>query len=83
MVTSFLMRARGATAGILVFSLISSALAPSFAATDEERSAARAAASQGADAFDAGKWQDAVDMLEAHFPYASIVDLTIEEDQDG
>jgi hypothetical protein len=57
------MRARGATAGILVFSLISSALAPSFAATDEERSAARAAASQGADAFDAGKWQDAVDMF--------------------
>ena len=27
--------------------------------------------------------QDAVDVLEAHFPYASIVDLTIEEDQDG
>jgi len=57
------MRARGATAGILVFSLISSSLAPSFAASDEERSAARAAASQGADAYDAGKWQDAVDMF--------------------
>lgn len=57
------MRVRGATAGILVFSLISSSLAPAWAASDEERSAARAAASQGADAYDAGKWQDAVDMF--------------------
>ncbi|HTQ04058.1 MAG TPA: hypothetical protein VMI54_09380 [Polyangiaceae bacterium] len=57
------MRASGATAGILVFSLISSSIAPAWAATDEERSAARAAASQGADAYDAGKWQDAIDMF--------------------
>jgi len=54
---------RAVTAGILVFSLISSSVVPSFAATDDERSAARAAASQGADAYDAGKWQDAVDMF--------------------
>ncbi len=54
---------RAVTAGMLVFSLISSSVVPTFAATDEERSAARAAASQGADAYDAGKWQDAVDMF--------------------
>ena len=34
-----------------------------FAVTDEERAAARAAAGQGADAFDAAKWQDAVDLF--------------------
>ena len=54
---------RAVTAGILVFSLISSSLGPTWAATDDERSAARAAASQGADAYDAGKWQDAVDLF--------------------
>jgi hypothetical protein len=40
------------------------AWAPSaLALTDEERAAARAAAGQGADAFDAGKWQEAIDLF--------------------
>src|SRR5689334_20899999 len=40
------------------------AWAPSaLALTDEERAAARAAAGQGADAFAAGKWQEAVELF--------------------
>lgn len=30
-----------------------------------------------------GEKHHAVNVITAHFPYASIVDLTIEEDQDG
>lgn len=43
--------------------MLGGSVAPAFAVTDEERSAARAAAGQGADAFDAGKWQEAVDLF--------------------
>jgi hypothetical protein len=48
---------------LLVFSLIWGSVPHAFAVTDEERAAARAAAGQGADAFDAGKWQEAVDLF--------------------
>ena len=37
--------------------------APSFAVTDTERAGARAAANQGADAFDQGKWAEAVELF--------------------
>jgi hypothetical protein len=36
---------------------------PSFAVTDAERAGARAAANQGADAFEQGKWADAVELF--------------------
>jgi hypothetical protein len=36
---------------------------PSFAVTDAERAGARAAANQGADAFDQGKWAEAVELF--------------------
>jgi hypothetical protein len=51
--------------GLLLFvpSLVLSWAPAAFALTDEERAAARAAAGQGADAFDAGKWQEAVDLF--------------------
>jgi hypothetical protein len=48
---------------LLAFSLIWGSVPRALAVTDEERSAARAAAGQGADAFDAGKWQEAVDLF--------------------
>jgi hypothetical protein len=50
-------------ASLLLFSLISGSVTPALAVTDEERSAARAAAGQGADAFDAGQWQNAADLF--------------------
>lgn len=37
--------------------------APSFAVSDTERAGARAAANQGADAFDQGKWAEAVELF--------------------
>jgi hypothetical protein len=57
------MRSRAFSAGLLVFSLMWGAAPHAFAVTDEERAAARAAAGQGADAFDAAKWQEAVDLF--------------------
>ena len=57
------MRTRALSAGLVVFSLIWGTVPQAFAVTDEERSAARAAAGQGADAFDAAKWQEAVDLF--------------------
>jgi len=57
------MRSRAVSAGLLVFSLIWGSVPHAFAVTDEERAAARAAAGQGADAFDAAKWQEAVDLF--------------------
>jgi hypothetical protein len=48
---------------LLVPSLVLSWAPSVLAVTDEERAAARAAAGQGADAFDAGKWQEAVDLF--------------------
>jgi len=57
------MRFRDVGVGTLVVSLLIGTARPAFAVTDEERSAARAAAGQGADAYDAAKWQDAVDLF--------------------
>ena len=57
------MRFRDVGVGALVFSLLIGSAGPAFALTDEERSAARAAAGQGADAYDSGKWQEAVDLF--------------------
>lgn len=57
------MLARQLGIGLLTISFLSSAAPPAFAQTDEERSAARAAATQGADAFDAGRWEEAVDLF--------------------
>jgi hypothetical protein len=48
---------------LLVPSLVLSLAPSAFALTDEERAAARAAAGQGADAFDGGRWQEAVDLF--------------------
>lgn len=48
---------------LLVPSLALSWAPSALALTDEERAAARAAASQGADAFDAGKWQEAIELF--------------------
>jgi hypothetical protein len=57
------MRSRAFSGSLLVFSLIWGSAPHAFAVTDEERAAARAAAGQGADAFDASKWQEAVDLF--------------------
>lgn len=57
------MRSRGVVAGVLAFSVIAATVPRALAVTDEERAAARAAAGQGADAFDAGRWQDAIDLF--------------------
>jgi hypothetical protein len=57
------MRFRDVGVGALVFSLLLGSARPAFAVTDEERSAARAAAGQGADAFEAGRFQEAVDLF--------------------
>jgi hypothetical protein len=57
------MRFRDVGVGALVVSLLVASARPAFAVTDEERSAARAAAGQGADAFEAGRWQEAVDLF--------------------
>jgi hypothetical protein len=43
---------------------VAASSAPAFAATDMERAGARSAASSGADAFDAGKYQDALAMFQ-------------------
>jgi hypothetical protein len=50
-------------ASALTLSLITAWVPSAFALTDEERAAARAAAGQGADAFDAGKWAEAIDLF--------------------
>lgn len=57
------MRFRDVGVGALVVSLLVGSAGPALAQSDEERSAARAAAGQGADAYDAGKWQEAVDLF--------------------
>jgi hypothetical protein len=49
--------------GLLVLSFVTGFTSGAAAITDEERAAARAAAGQGADAFDAGKWADAVELF--------------------
>lgn len=56
---------RGSRIGLLLLvpSLALSWAPSALALTDEERAAARAAASQGADAYDAGKWQEAIDLF--------------------
>lgn len=59
----FAMRFRDVGVGALVVSLWIGSARPAFAVTDEERAAARAAAGQGADAFDGGRWQEAVDLF--------------------
>lgn len=59
----FAMRFRDVGVGALVVSLVVGSAGPAFAVTDEERAAARAAAGQGADAFDGGRWQEAVDLF--------------------
>jgi hypothetical protein len=48
---------------LLVLSLVTGFTSGAAAVTDEERAAARAAAGQGADAFDAGKWADAIELF--------------------
>jgi hypothetical protein len=48
---------------LLVPSLVLAWAPSALALSDEERAAARAAAGQGADAFDAGKWQEAVELF--------------------
>jgi hypothetical protein len=57
------MRRTGIGHLLLVPSLVLAWAPAALALTDEERAAARAAAGQGADAFDAGKWQEAVDLF--------------------
>lgn len=49
--------------GVLSLALVATHSRSALALTDEERSAARAAATQGADAFDAGNWAEAVDLF--------------------
>lgn len=49
--------------GVLGLALVATHSRCALALTDEERSAARAAATQGADAFDAGNWAEAVDLF--------------------
>src|SRR3954470_9224650 len=43
---------------------VATSATPAFATTDMERAGARSAASSGADAFDAGKYQDALAMFQ-------------------
>lgn len=57
-------RLRRSALGFLLCLGVAASSAPAFAATDMERAGARSAASSGADAFDAGKYQDALAMFQ-------------------
>ena len=57
-------RFRPSALAFLLFLGVATSSTPGFAATDMERAGARSAASSGADAFDAGKYQDALAMFQ-------------------
>lgn len=61
--SNFRARAHFFLCGALLSASLLSVSAPSLAVSDAERAGARAAANQGADAFDQGKWAEAVELF--------------------